>query len=58
MKWRDKYGRSFLDSNKALQGNIVDLVQIIEKGSTVTPFLISLGGTGSFVKITYGNMYT
>ena len=26
MKWREKFGRDFLDSNKALKGNIVDLV--------------------------------
>ena len=30
MKWRDKYGRSFLDSNKALHGNIVDLVWTLD----------------------------
>ena len=30
MKWRDKYGRSFLDSNKALQGNIIDLVWTLD----------------------------
>ena len=30
MKWRDKYGRSFLDSNKALQGNIIALVWTLD----------------------------
>ena len=30
MQWRDKYGRSFLDSNKALQGNIIDLVWTLD----------------------------
>ena len=26
MKWRDEYGRSFLDSNSSLKGNLLDLV--------------------------------
>ena len=30
MKWRDKFGRGFLDSNSALRGNIVDLVWLLD----------------------------
>ena len=30
MKWRDKYGRNFLDSNGCLQGNIIDLVSLLD----------------------------
>ena len=30
MKWRDKYGRSFLDSNSSLKGNLVDLVWLLD----------------------------
>ncbi len=39
-------------------GKMVVLVQIIEKGSNITPLLILLGGIGSLVKITYGKIYT
>ena len=30
MKWREKFGRNFLDSNKSLKGNIVDLVWLTD----------------------------
>ena len=30
MKWREKFGRNFLDSNKSLKGNIVDLVWLLD----------------------------